>query len=168
MARARIPEFESSHPSHAVGSPRHKWAVSVGKQKVYVCGCDHGNFGFRMAYCSMTLRTLEGAPTPGYPYPGHCPLTLEERRQRGHAGTYILNVASSDIGERPARDCNRNPGYADAGASSILAGQRKLIKRLLTVLREPCPIAMTCSILPKNEERVTPHCICSWLRTNYI
>jgi hypothetical protein len=27
---------------------------------------------------------------------------------------------------------------------------------------------MTCSILPKSEERVTPHCICSWLRTNYI
>jgi hypothetical protein len=25
------------------------------------------------------------------------------------------------------------------------------------------PIAMACSILPKSEERVTPHCICSWL-----
>jgi hypothetical protein len=36
LARARIPEFESSHPSHAVGSPRHKWAVSVGRQKVII------------------------------------------------------------------------------------------------------------------------------------
>jgi hypothetical protein len=36
IARADISGFESSQPSHAVGSPRHKWAVSVGRQKVII------------------------------------------------------------------------------------------------------------------------------------
>ena len=75
-------------------------------------------------------------------------------------GRLTLNVLLSfaQFEREVLRRCRRKleSSPASAGSSSACSRYRE------------SPIAMTCSILPKSEERVTPHCICSWLRTNYI
>jgi len=78
------------------------------------------------------------------PYPGHCRLTLEKRRQR----RYVRRLGWSDIGERPARDCNRNPGYAAADASSNPRRPAQAHQAPAHGAARVRPIAMTCSILP--------------------